>query len=210
MQTRAIEVAMSLTNTLLKRVWLFIDAMSVHSQFKCFQVYKNIFFILMVKFMLFVTIVIWAFIGQKYINSFNNNTRSTCYKSCLCWLSYYKCRCGCWSGWCACRCLRRNQRHKSSKKWVSFFGVLETYVIGGNQPTDENQSIDLLRFMWVKKIKFKNSYLNVLQKALEKFSSALIWVWSNTEQKSILVIWNRTSGLKFMQTPTWNQWWACD
>ena len=39
----------------------------------------------------------------------------------------------------------------------AFFGVLETYVIGGNQPMDENQPIDLLQFMQEKKMKFKVS-----------------------------------------------------
>ena len=39
----------------------------------------------------------------------------------------------------------------------AFFGVLETYVIGGNQPMDENQPIDLLQFMQEKKMKFKGS-----------------------------------------------------
>ena len=29
------------------------------------------------------------------------------------------------------------------KSLSAFFGVLEKYVIGGNQPTDENQSVDL-------------------------------------------------------------------
>ena len=42
MQIRAIEVAMSVINILLKKDSLFIDAMSVHSRLKCFQIYKNI------------------------------------------------------------------------------------------------------------------------------------------------------------------------
>ena len=89
--------------------------------------------------------------AKKLINSFTNNPWSSCFESCLCWLSYYKCRCGCCSGWCACCCWKRNQRHRPSKKWICVFGDLEIYVIGGNQPTDENQSIDLLHFMHDKK-----------------------------------------------------------
>ena len=61
MQTRAIEV----TNNLLKKALLFIDAMSVHLQLKCSQIYKNIFFTLMINLQVFVTIVTWAFIRQE-------------------------------------------------------------------------------------------------------------------------------------------------
>ena len=65
MQIRAIEVAMSVTNILLKKDLLFIDAMSVHSRLKCFQIYKNILFTLMVNLEVFVIIVIWDFIRPK-------------------------------------------------------------------------------------------------------------------------------------------------
>ena len=61
MQIRAIEVAMSVTNILLKKNLLSIDAMSVHSRLKCFQIYKNIFFTLLAE----VFIVIWDFIRPK-------------------------------------------------------------------------------------------------------------------------------------------------
>ena len=37
------------------------------------------------------------------------------------------------------------------KSASAFFGILETYVIGGNQSMDENQPIDLLQFMQEKK-----------------------------------------------------------
>ena len=37
------------------------------------------------------------------------------------------------------------------KSESAFFGVHETYVIGGNQPMDENQPIDLLQFMQERK-----------------------------------------------------------
>ena len=37
------------------------------------------------------------------------------------------------------------------KSESAFFGVFETYVIGGNQPMDENQPIDCLQFMQEKK-----------------------------------------------------------
>ena len=171
MQTRAIEVAMSVTNILLKRVWLFIDAMSVHSHLKCFQIYKNIFFIFMVNWRCLWLLSFGLSFAKKFINSFTNNTWSTCYESCLCWLNYNKCRCGCCSGWCACCWWRRNQRHTPSKKWFCFFGALETYVIGGNQPTDENQSIDLLHFMQDEKDQIQKIIMERVAEGPRKLSS---------------------------------------
>ena len=47
---------------LLKKGLLFIDARSVHSRLKCSQIYKNIFFTLMVNLDVIVIIVIWDFI----------------------------------------------------------------------------------------------------------------------------------------------------
>ena len=120
--------------------------------------------------------------AKKLINSFTNNTWYTCYESCLCWLSYNKCRCGCCSDWCACCWWRRNQRHRPSKKWVCFFGVLETYVIGGNQPTDENQSIDLLQFMQDEKDQNQKLIMERVAEGPRKFNPVPIWVLSNPEQ----------------------------
>ena len=65
MQIRAIEVAMSVTNFLLKKSLFFIDAMSVLLRLKFSEIYEKVFFTLMVNLEVFVIIVIWVFIRPK-------------------------------------------------------------------------------------------------------------------------------------------------
>ena len=50
-------------------------------------------------------------------------------------------------------------------------------MIGGNQPTDENKLINLLQFMQDKKDEIQKLIVERVAEHLEKFSSALIWVW---------------------------------
>ena len=86
------------------------------------------------------------------------------------------------------------------KSESAFFGVLETYVIGGNQPMDENQPIELLQFMQEKKDEIQRLIIDRVAERPRKvqFSANLSLVKSKVINDSSKT--EHDERLTFMQT----------